>query len=337
MDSPRIKDMERGSAEDCIRVSIIIPAKNEAGVIGGCLQSLVQTDFPPKNREVIVVDNGSSDDTVAISLGYAERLNLRVARNQEGYISTLRNRGAAMARGEVLAFLDADCAPAQDWLTEAIKVCSPQRIVGAFYQIPSESSWVARVWYGHEYKEKQGPVAFIPSGDLIMCRDTFLEVGGFDETIETNEDYDFCQRALAAGFDVVAFTQLAVTHFGTPQTVSDFYKKQRWHGKHVIIVTLRDWTAFRNARAVSFAVYTLVCLISMLMGLCIGLLRGGYGVFEGALVAIILAPLTLSAHLAVRRRRIKDLVPLSVLFLTYGVARAMCLLDFPTVFRKASR
>jgi glycosyltransferase involved in cell wall biosynthesis len=327
------KSVEREhQQEPAVPVSIIIPAKNEGKVIAECLDALSRTDYPPDAREVILVDNGSTDETVAVASRYADRLNLRIITGQKGYISAVRNRGALMATGQILAFLDADCAPPPDWLQRGASLCTPGRITGAYYAIPSRSSWVARSWYGDQHREKDGPVPFIPSGDLFVDRETFLKVGGFDETIETNEDCDFSERARAAGFEIIAYPELAVTHYGTPQALSGFYKKQRWHGKHVIAVTVRDLSAFRNFRAVAFALYTFLCMAAIAIGAGMALLTGGFGVLLAAAAGLILAPLALAARRCWRRKRPGDVFPLAVLFLVYGLARARCLLDIKTVF-----
>ena len=145
-----------------------------------------------------------------------------------------------------LLFLMRTAARRRTGSWRATALSSSHAVVGAFYRIPPYSSWLAKSWYGYDETEKHGPVPFVPSGDLIVRKATFFAVGGFDETLETNEDYDFCNRAQkAADLDVIACPDLAVTHFRTPQTIGSFYRKQRWHGKHVFAVTLRNWQNFR--------------------------------------------------------------------------------------------
>jgi glycosyltransferase involved in cell wall biosynthesis len=320
----RAKDSSHTPTE----VSVIIPAKNVADVIGSCLDSLVkQIDIPSEAFEVILVDNGSSDETIRIASRYRAKLDLRVLEKRNCYISAVRNHGAAVARGEILAFLDADCMASRTWLKEAMSLCSPDCLVGAFYDIPARSSWVARAWYGFEHQEKTGAVSYIPSGNLIIARRTFATIGGFNESIETNEDYELCQRAIAAKCQVVAFPSLTVVHLGTPQTLFDFAKKNHWHGKHVTAVTLRNVGSFRNAKAISFAAYTLVCIIGVISGGGVALLANRDLLLIAATIGLLAAPMILGLWSALRRGRWRDAIPLGTLFLIYGFARSFCLLN----------
>src|SRR5258708_6640061 len=97
-----------------IRISVIIPALNEKVVIHQCLDALSRSRIPKNVFEVIVVDNGSTDGTVEAVGQFRALQSLRVIVLAGVHISALRNRGALEARGEFLAFLDADCLVPQE-------------------------------------------------------------------------------------------------------------------------------------------------------------------------------------------------------------------------------
>ena len=98
-----------------VSISIIIPALNEEKMIGRCLESLTQLAFAHDRFEVLIVDNGSRDRTLAIAESFKDRLNLKILQQAGVRISALRNLGARAASGNTLAFLDADClAPADN-------------------------------------------------------------------------------------------------------------------------------------------------------------------------------------------------------------------------------
>src|SRR5690349_17486601 len=95
-------------------VSVVIPAFNSAATIEGCLAALAEQTVMP--GEVIVVDDGSTDDTPEI----ARRMGAEVITQERGGAGAARNRGAKAARGEVLLFTDADCAPVGDWVERLV-------------------------------------------------------------------------------------------------------------------------------------------------------------------------------------------------------------------------
>jgi len=318
-----------GEGLESIAISVIIPARNEEKTIGQCLESLTRINFPAEDFEVIVVDNGSTDGTEEIANSFSGRLPLTVLKKKDGNISAVRNWGARAARGRVLAFTDADCVVPSDWLSRAGELFTSPRvgIIGAHGLIPENSSWVAKNWYRDVATAKRGEVSYVPTLDLLVKRSVLFDVGGFDEALETNEDYEFCQRVRAAGFAVVGIPEMGVVHLGTPQSLTAFYKKQRWHGTHVFRVFLRDISAFHNVRAVFFAVYTLLCLAGVILGAVRFIWTGHYLLLALSVGALFLAPFLLSIRIALRRRNGRDLPVLTILHLAYGVARAICLLE----------
>src|SRR6185503_13348368 len=251
-----------------VDVSIIIPALNEEKMIGRCLDSLTRLAFARDRFEVLVVDNGSRDKTLAVVESFKDRLNLRVLQQAGVRISALRNLGARAAVGDIVAFLDADCLAPADWLDRIFTLAPTDGagVLGAHYLLPEDSSWVGRTWHRYQEAPKSGEVSHVPAGDLIMRREDFLKLGGFDETIQTNEDYELCERARKAAMHVRAFPQIGVIHLGTAQSLRVFFRKQAWHGTHVIKVFLRDPLKSHNRKAVFFAAYTLLSLLTVTVG-----------------------------------------------------------------------
>jgi len=279
---------------------------------------------------VLVVDNGSQDRTLAIADSFKDRLNLKVLQQAGVRISALRNLGAHAAAGDILAFLDADCLAPADWLDRifALAPADGAGILGAHYLLPQDSSWVGRTWHCYQEAPKSGEVSHVPAGDLVMRREDFLKLGGFDETIQTNEDYELCERGRKAGMRVRAFPQIGVIHLGTAQSLRVFFRKQAWHGTHVIKVFLRDPLKSHNRKAVFFAAYTLLSTLAVAIGLVWVLAGHGPWLFSAvALAALCLPPAVLSAKQVLASRKYSDCFPLSALYLTYGIARAKALLS----------
>jgi glycosyltransferase involved in cell wall biosynthesis len=313
-----------------VDVSIIIPALNEEKMIGRCLDSLTRLDFARDRFEVLVVDNGSRDKTLAVAESFKDRLNLKVLQHAGVRISALRNLGVRAATGDIVAFLDADCLAPADWLDRifALAPADGAGVLGAHYLLPEDSSWVGRTWHRYQEAPKSGEVSHVPAGDLIMRREDFLKLGRFDETIQTNEDYELCERARKAGMHVRAFPQIGVIHLGTAQSLRVFFRKQAWHGTHVIKVFLRDPLKSHNRKAVFFAAYTLLSTLAVAIGLVWALAGHGPWLFPAiALAALCLPPAVLSAKQALASRKYSDFCPLFALYLTYGIARAKALLN----------
>lgn len=322
--------IEQHMPAPAVSISIIIPALNEEKMIGRCLESLTRLVFARDRFEVLIVDNGSTDKTLSIVDSFKGRLNLKVLQQAGVRISALRNLGARAALGDTLAFLDADCLPRPDWLDHIFELAPGEGagVLGAHYLLPDDSSWVGRTWHRYQEAPKSGEVSHVPAGDLIMRREDFLKLGGFDETIQTNEDYELCDRARKAGMQVRTFPQIGVIHLGTAQSLRVFFRKQAWHGTHVIKVFLRDVLRSHNRKAVAFAVYTLLSLVAAVVGTAWALAgHGSWWLPSTAIAALCLPPVTLGVRNVLSSRRYSDFFPLFALYLTYGIARAKALLS----------
>lgn len=303
-------------------------------MIGCCLESLAKLAFSRDRFEVLVVDNGSRDRTLDIAESFQDRLNLRVLQKTNVRISALRNLGARAA-GDILAFLDADCLAPEDWLDRILELAPADGagVLGAHYLLPDNSSWVGRTWHRYQEAPKSGEVSHVPAGDLIMRREDFLTLGGFDETIQTNEDYELCERARKSGMQVRAFPRIGVVHLGTAQSLRLFFRKQAWHGTHVIKVFLRNVLKSHNRKAVFFAAYTLLCLFAVIFGVVATVISPEIWWLPAAgVAALCLPPAVLSARQVLACGKWPDFFPLFALYLTYGIARARALLSIRNFF-----
>lgn len=95
-------------------ISVVIPAYNEEKLIGKCLGSVLNQDFPKDQYEVIVVNNNSTDKTAEI----ANRAGAHVVRERKKGYSRALIKGISSSRGEIIAFTDADCETPINWLSK---------------------------------------------------------------------------------------------------------------------------------------------------------------------------------------------------------------------------
>ncbi len=313
---------------EAICFSIVIPVKNDEVNIARCLSSLTRLAAPYVLLEVIVVDNGSTDRTLEIVNDYLGALPLTILVRPGLFISALRNLGASIAKGTWIAFLDSDCEVRANWLDWAQKTIASGwgNVFGSFYEIPEDSSWVATYWYGERERKHGGEISYLPAGDLFFRGDVFRKLGGFDESIQTNEDVEVCQRARTAGFPVVCVPELSVIHWGTPQTIGQFFRKSRWHGTHGLRVFLQNLPRLLNLKPLLLAFYTILCLIAVGICLFLAVFGGHHLPLVMAAIALLLPFCMLGADAAIKTRKPRAILPMGVLFFVYALARASAFL-----------
>ncbi|HBJ33552.1 MAG TPA: hypothetical protein DDZ51_02090 [Planctomycetaceae bacterium] len=221
-----------------VNVSVVVPTLNEAGFIGNCIRS-IRNAVSAARVEIIVVDNGSRDDTVEIA--WREGAIAIVVTGAT--IAKQRNVGAARAEGELIAFVDADCTVSPGWLQAGIQQFRDTNVVSAGASPdppPDADSWVEQAWcfLKRQPNEQARRVPWIASCNLWVRKSTFQQCGGFDESLETCEDSDLGYRLGDLG-DVVSDPAMAIVHHREPKTLKQLYRKEIWHGKNSFDGVLR--------------------------------------------------------------------------------------------------
>ncbi|MGX9570687.1 glycosyltransferase [Pseudomonas viciae] len=216
------------------RVSIVIPMYNEARHIGRTLLAAREAARQAQLEcELIVVDNGSDDHGPRI----ANELGARVLIVPGVHIGALRNRGAAIAHGEWLAFIDADIEMPADWLKLLLELQSQGDVLALDLDTPKQAPWFAEAWQRRSQRPGSRPlhrVQWLPSANLLLRRSWFEQVGGFDETLRTGEDKDFSLRLRQAGAQLLLVTESIALHWGFEGSWREWMSKELWRqGSHV--------------------------------------------------------------------------------------------------------
>lgn len=205
---------------------------NSQAHIGACLESIRHSSYDRDRLEVIVVDNRSTDDGASIATGFGAL----VVESDAGTIAKVRNDGAAVATGEILAFIDSDCQIPDAWIQNGVNLLARADVgaVGAGYLAPPDAAWVERAWL-YEVPNAEAVVKFVPSGNMLVKRELFDLVGGFGEGLVTCEDADLCERVTRKGFKVICSSSLQSIHLRNPKTALEFFKKEKWYGHNTAV------------------------------------------------------------------------------------------------------
>lgn len=202
-----------------LAVSVIIPAYNASQTLPQTLAALTANAFG-ESAEIIVVDDGSTDNTSAVARAFDVRL---ITLKQNVGAARAKNIGARAARGGLLFFTDADILTPPDILARlarAFQTCACDGVVGLLDETIPYVNWASQfknLWMNFTYARFAGGdrIGLFYTSAAAMRRDCFLQLGGFDENYRgasTAEDTEFGQRAWGAGANIVLEPSLRVQH-----------------------------------------------------------------------------------------------------------------------------
>ena len=225
-----------------MRFSVVIPTHNRLSTLRQCLTAVLEQAYP--DNEVIVVDDGSTDDTEVIIL--CEFPTVHYFRQENAGPAAARNRGIAAATSDIIAFTDDDCLPPSDWLArlaEGFRRYPNITGVGGPLLAPASvratnilaryEEYVVRALYGACDDEVVGGYSCPAGGTNNMAyrRDALQAIGGFDPAFPypAAEDADLKWRLAQTGAQFL-YTPVVVTHL-QPYTWPAFRRQQFVRGK----------------------------------------------------------------------------------------------------------
>jgi len=254
--------------DDNFTISFVIPAYNEQEIIEKSLLSIkhLMKEIP---YEVIVIDNGSTDETVNIVRQFDAKLLIDSSKT----IAGLRNLGASHAKGQILVFLDADVMITEQWVENIFKTLERINnvdgaiITGSRCGISNTPGWIEKYWFLPMCYDKK--VNYVNSGHLIVEKTYFDKLGGFNTSMITGEDYEICLRAKEKGAIIENNPELHVIHEGYPKTVPNFIKREIWHGT-------QDVRSFPDFISSKVAIAGFIYLAMLLFGIAVGMLTKSF-------------------------------------------------------------
>lgn len=230
-------------------ISIIVPAYNEEKVLGATIEALLEADYPAP-KEIIVVDDGSTDKTWEVAKRY-EPKGVKVFRKPNGGKHSAINFGLLFAKNPIIVTIDADTIIGRNALKELVKPFSDPEVVGVagnvlvlnkvnFLTKCQALEYVLSINIVRRALDLFGTVPVVP-GVLGAFRKSIIEsVGAYDSGILT-EDFDITIKSLKAG-KIVQAASKALAFTEAPETLKDLYRQRlRWYrGNIQTILKHRD-------------------------------------------------------------------------------------------------
>ena len=218
------------------QVSIIIPAYNEEKHIGKLLDSIMKMDYPQKNLEIIVIDDGSTDRTPVI----VSRYPVKVIKGPHRGVGVARNIGWRSANHDIILFLDSDLVVSKNFLKEMIKAFKKENVAAADCTtlIKNKKSLIARMLY---LRNVLG-LAIYDFPFVKLCKKKILEeVNGINPKYGYYDDWELAIRIKKKGYKIVRMRKAVVWH-NEPETFQELWRQHKWAGRSIIFL----WKGYKK-------------------------------------------------------------------------------------------
>lgn len=220
--------------------TIVIPSRDRPAQLARCLSSIARLDYPRELLSMFVVDDGSEPSIEPVVRPFLATLPLQLIVQQNAGPAAARNRGAAAAQSRFIAFTDDDCRPASDWLLLLARrlMQFPERAMGGrtLNGLPSDrcstaSQLLISFLYSY-YNPHPEDARFLTTNNLVVPRDRFEELGGFDTRFlrAAAEDRELCDRWLQRGWKLT-YVPEAVVYHEHQMTLRSFWRQHWTYGR----------------------------------------------------------------------------------------------------------
>lgn len=260
---------EETEKENLPSLSVLIPARNEALVVGALLERLLAQDYPPEKMEIVVVNDGSTDATAEIVSRWVSRAGGRIKLHNIPEEKSGRGKGAALneglklCRGEVLAVYDADNLPETGALKRLVQALEAEpnlaAVSGKFRAYNRHRNFLTRLiniesiafqWIIQAGRYFFLKVAFLPGTNYVIRREVLERLGGWEETALT-EDAELTLRIYEAGYRV-RFLPQATTWEQEPEKWSTWIRQRtRWARGNSYLIRRQIKRIFRGRPSLS--------------------------------------------------------------------------------------
>jgi cellulose synthase/poly-beta-1,6-N-acetylglucosamine synthase-like glycosyltransferase len=209
-------------------VSVIVPVRDGESTIAACLDAILATDYPADRREILVVDNGSSDGTADLIRARP----VRYLREPRRGVSHARNLGIAESSGKVLAFVDSDCVVEPQWLTELARPFEDPEVgavAGDLQHVPPRTPaerQAARLLGNWQRFAFNSDPAYPITANAAYRRDVLDRIGGFDPHMARAQDVELGLRFKERSGLRLAYAERATARHRNRTTQLGFFRQQ---------------------------------------------------------------------------------------------------------------
>jgi glycosyltransferase involved in cell wall biosynthesis len=220
-------------------VSVVIPARNEQEYVAHALASVTVQSYPLRSLECVVVDNGSTDGTAAAARMYADERRefpIVVVSEPESGVGRAKNRGAQVARGDIVVFLDADSRMAPSLIDDVVRHYDAGSPAGSIRIVADSDDPLERGFFA---LMEVGKVLFGVRAQMMYCdRALFLALGGFRPELRHAEDLELLRRVRNC---VRHRRQGTVCHIRSSTIATSPRRLQGGRLRHRLVVTFVRW------------------------------------------------------------------------------------------------